>query len=171
MNWVRCAWVCPFPLTDCARIDIDGCLRPGSCINYRWNRLILRICKAPSLRRRPLPNHGMQHSSACLSVIRRPRCRSIICASASGRLCSGTGKFRQKSRVSGVDEQQVIGQAEVEFVLRRWKGMQRTSIFGGVRFQHTDAHVEIYLENDSAALSLPVIQVTRANWLNRNVFS
>jgi undecaprenyl-diphosphatase len=80
------------------------------------------------------------------------------------RWCSGTGKFRQKSRVIGVDEQQVIGQAEVEFVLKEMEGhATNVHYFGGVQFQQYGLHhVEIYLENElRLRFPLPVIQVTR----------
>ena len=38
------------------------------------------------------------------------------------RWCSGSGRFRQKSRIVGADEQQVIAQAEVEFELKEMEG-------------------------------------------------
>src|SRR6266536_727393 len=77
---------------------------------------------------------------------------------------SGPGKFRQKSRIVGVDEQQVIGQAEVEFVLKEMEGhATNVHYFGGVQFQQYGLHhVEIYLENElRLRFPLPVIQVTR----------
>ena len=37
------------------------------------------------------------------------------------RWCSGTGKFKQRSQIVGVDEQNVLAQAEVEFDSRKWK--------------------------------------------------
>src|SRR5438477_378008 len=80
------------------------------------------------------------------------------------RWCSGSGKFRQKSRIVGVDEQQVIAQAEVEFNLKEMEG-HATSVhyFGGVQFQQYGLHhVEIFLENElKMRFPLPVIQVTR----------
>jgi hypothetical protein len=48
------------------------------------------------------------------------------------RWCSGAGKFRQKSRIVGVDEQQVIAQAEVEFGLKEMEGhATNVHYFGG----------------------------------------
>src|SRR3954468_23791504 len=38
------------------------------------------------------------------------------------RWCSGSGSFRQKSRIAGVDEQQVLAQAEVQFELKEMEG-------------------------------------------------
>jgi len=64
--------------------------------------------------------------------------------------------FGQKSRIVGVDEQQVIGQAEVEFVLKK-VGSHATNVhyFGGIQFQQYGLHhVEIYLEMNCGALFL-----------------
>src|ERR1700694_1740185 len=47
------------------------------------------------------------------------------------RWCSGAGKFRQKSRIVGVDEQQVLAQAEVEFVLKEMDGPHAHARFLG----------------------------------------
>src|SRR5437870_12265242 len=38
------------------------------------------------------------------------------------RWCGGTGKFKQRSRIVGVDEQNVIAPAEVEFELKEMEG-------------------------------------------------
>jgi hypothetical protein len=81
------------------------------------------------------------------------------------RWCSGAGKFRQKSRIVGVDEQQVIAQAEVEFLLKEMEGhATNVHYFGGVQFQQYGLHhVEIYLEDElRLRFPLPVIQVTRS---------
>ena len=52
------------------------------------------------------------------------------------RWCGGLGKFRQKSRIVGVDEQQVVAQAEVEFELKEMEGhATNVHYFGGVQFQ------------------------------------
>jgi hypothetical protein len=78
------------------------------------------------------------------------------------RWCSGSGKFRQKSRLVGVDEQQVVAQAEVEFTLKEMEGhATNVHYFGGVQFQQYGMHhVEIYLENElQLRFPLPVIQV------------
>jgi hypothetical protein len=80
------------------------------------------------------------------------------------RWCSGAGKFRQKARIVGVDEQQVIAQAEVEFVLKEMEGhATNVHYFGGVQFQQYGLHhVEIYLENElRLRFPLPVIKVAR----------
>ena len=81
------------------------------------------------------------------------------------RWCSGAGKFRQKSRILGVDEQQVLAQAEVEFELREMEGhATNVHYFGGVQFQQYGMHhVEIFLENElKLRFPLPVVRVTLA---------
>src|SRR5262245_35329698 len=78
------------------------------------------------------------------------------------RWCSGAGKFRQQSRIVGIDEQQVVAQAEVEYLLKEMEGhATNVHYFGGVQFQQYGMHhVEIYLENElRLRFPLPVIQV------------
>jgi hypothetical protein len=78
------------------------------------------------------------------------------------RWCSGSGTFRQKSRIIGVDEQQVLAQAEVEFELKEMEGhATNVHYFGGVHFQQFGLHhVEIFLENElRLRFPLPVIRV------------
>ena len=74
-------------------------------------------------------------------------------------------KGRQQTfRIVGVDEQQVIAQAEVEFVLKEMEGhATNVHYFGGVQFQQYGLHhVEIYLENElQLRFPLPVIKVAR----------
>ncbi|HEX7516342.1 MAG TPA: hypothetical protein VF345_03545 [Chthoniobacterales bacterium] len=66
------------------------------------------------------------------------------------RWCSGSGRFRQESRIVGADEQQVIAQAEVEFELKEMEGhATNVHYFGGIQFQQFSLHhVEIFLENE-----------------------
>src|ERR1041384_7765406 len=61
--------------------------------------------------------HGMQKMIGVVNVIPAPAL-PVTCMRLCiwARWCSGTGKFKQRSRIVGVDEQQVIAQAEVEFV-------------------------------------------------------
>jgi len=67
--------------------------------------------------------NGMQTLVGVINVIPAPQlpvnCMRLCIWS---RWCSGSGKFRQKSRIIGVDEQQVLAQAEVEFELREMEG-------------------------------------------------
>jgi hypothetical protein len=81
------------------------------------------------------------------------------------RWCSGSGKFRQKSRIIGVDEAQVLAQAEVEFELKEMEGhATNVHYFGGVQFQQFGLHhVEIFLENElRLRFPLPVVRVAIA---------
>ena len=78
------------------------------------------------------------------------------------RWCSGAGTFRQRARIVGVDEQQVLAQAEVEFELKEMEGhAKNVHYFGGVQFQQFGLHhVEIFLEDElRLRFPLPVIQV------------
>jgi len=96
--------------------------------------------------------NGMQTLVGVLSVIPAPALPINYI-----RLCIWT-------RVVGVDEQQVIAQAEVEFVLKEMEGhATNVHYFGGVQFQQYGLHhVEIFLENElRMRFPLPVIQVTR----------
>ena len=109
--------------------------------------------------------NGMQTLVGVLSVIPAPTLPiNYIKLCIWARWCSGAGKFRQKSRIVGVDEQQVIAQAEAEFVLKEMEGhATNVHYFGGVQFQQYGLHhVEIFLENElRLRFPVPVIQVTR----------
>ena len=107
--------------------------------------------------------NGMQTLVGVINVIPAPtlpiNCMRLCIWS---RWCSGSGKFRQKSRIIGVDEQQVLAQAEVEFELREMEGQATNAhFFGGVQFQQFGMHhVEIFLENElRLRFPLPVIQI------------
>ena len=81
------------------------------------------------------------------------------------RWCSGMGKFKQRSRIVGVDEQNVLAQAEVEFVLKEMEGhATNVHYFSGVQFQQFGLHhVEIYLGDElRLRFPLPVIQLKTA---------
>src|SRR5215813_11080271 len=80
------------------------------------------------------------------------------------RWCGGVGKFRQRSRIIGVDEQNVLAQAEVEFELKEMEGhATNVHYFGGVQFQQFGLHhVEIYLQEElRLRFPLPVVRVQR----------
>src|SRR5207247_5571498 len=66
------------------------------------------------------------------------------------RWCSGSGRFRQKSRIVGADEQLVIAQAEGEFEMKEMEGhATNVHYFGGVQFQQFGLHhVESFLEDE-----------------------
>jgi hypothetical protein len=80
------------------------------------------------------------------------------------RWCSGAGKFRQRSRIVGVDEQNVLAEAEVEFELKEMEGhATNVHYFGGVQFQQFGLHhVEIYLHDElRLRFPLPVMRIQR----------
>ena len=81
------------------------------------------------------------------------------------RWCSGSGTFRQKSKIVGPDDRQMIAQAEVRFELKEMEGhATNVHYFGGVQFQQFGLHhVEIYLEEElRLRFPLPVVQVKAA---------
>ena len=108
--------------------------------------------------------NGMQTLVGVINVIPAPalpvNCLRLCIWS---RWCSGSGKFRQKSRILGVDEQQVLAQAEVEFELREMEGhATNVHYFGGVQFQQFGLHhVEIFLDDElRLRFPLPVVRMT-----------
>ena len=79
------------------------------------------------------------------------------------RWCSGSGRFRQKSRIIGADEQNVLAQAEVQFELKEMEGhATNVHYFGGVQFQQFGLHhVEIFLGDElRLRFPLPVVKIT-----------
>ena len=110
--------------------------------------------------------NGMQTLVGVINVIPAPAL-PINCLRLCiwTRWCSGTGKFTQRSRIMGVDEQHVIAQAEVEFLLQEMEGhATNVHYFGGVQFQQYGLHhVEIFLGDElKLRFPLPVVQVKRA---------
>ena len=110
--------------------------------------------------------NGMQTLVGIINIIPAPalpvNCYRLCIWS---RWCSGAGKFRQRSRIIGVDEQQVLAQAEVEFELREMEGhATNVHYFGGVQFQQYGLHhVEVFLENElRLRFPLPVVRMTLA---------
>ena len=74
------------------------------------------------------------------------------------------GKFRQRSRIVGADEQNVLAQAEVDFELKEMEGhATNVHYFGGVQFQQFGLHhVEIYLQDElRLRFPLPVVRIQR----------
>jgi hypothetical protein len=110
--------------------------------------------------------NGMQTLVGVINVIPAPALPvNALRLCIWSRWCSGSGKFRQKSRILGVDEHQVLAQAEVEFELREMEGhATNVHYFGGVQFQQFGMHhVEIFLEDElRLRFPLPVVRVTLA---------
>src|SRR5213079_2891267 len=114
--------------------------------------------------------NGMQTLVGVLSVIPAPALPiNYIRLCIWARWCSGAGKFRQKFRIVGVDEQQVIAQAEVEFVLKEMEGhATNVHYFGGVQFQTIRDASRGNLSGERIAPPLPVAGNPghASNWLN-----
>lgn len=81
------------------------------------------------------------------------------------RWCGGEGKFSQQSRIlSCQDDEEVLAESRVEFVLRELEShATNVHVFGGVKFERFGIyHVEVRL-NDELQLRfpLPLVQVQR----------
>jgi hypothetical protein len=78
------------------------------------------------------------------------------------RWCGGVGKFRQSSRILGVDEDQVIAESFIDFELKEFEGhVTNVNLFTGVQFQQFGLHhVEMCLDNELILrYPLPVVRV------------
>ena len=95
--------------------------------------------------------NGMQTLVGVINIVPAPQL-PITCMRLCiwSRWCSGAGRFKQRSRIVGVDEQQVLAQAEVDFELKEMEGhATNVHYFGGVQFQQFGLHhVEIYLQDE-----------------------
>ncbi len=109
--------------------------------------------------------NGMNTLVGVLNVIAAPSLPiSYLRLCIWTRWCSGAGKFKQRSRIIGADEQNVLAQAEVEFELKEMEGhATNVHYFGGVQFQQFGLHhVEIYLQDElRLRFPLPVLRVQR----------
>src|SRR4029077_8711952 len=108
--------------------------------------------------------NGMQTLVGVLNVVAAPALPiNYLRLCIWTRWCSGAGRFRQRARIIGVDEQNVLAQAEVEFELKEMEGhATNVHYFGGVQFQQFGLHhVEIYLGDElRLRFPLPVIRLT-----------
>jgi hypothetical protein len=107
--------------------------------------------------------NGMQTLVGVLNIIPTPKlpvnCMRLCIWT---RWCSGSGKFRQRSKIIGPDDTQIIAQAEVEFLLKEMEGhATNVHYFGGVQFQQFGLHhIEIYLDDElRLRFPLPVVEV------------
>jgi len=66
------------------------------------------------------------------------------------RWCGGFGKFRQTSRILGVEEVQIIAESHIDFELKELEGnVTNVHLFAGVQFQQFGIHhVEILLDGE-----------------------
>jgi hypothetical protein len=79
------------------------------------------------------------------------------------RWCGGVGRFRQNSRIVGVDDQQVLAESQIDFELKELEGhVTNVNLFTGVQFQQYGLHhVEIVLDQElRLRYPLPVIEVS-----------
>ena len=86
--------------------------------------------------------NGMQTLVGVINIVPAPQL-PITCMRLCiwSRWCSGAGRFKQRSRIVGVDEQQVLAQAEVDFELKEMEGhATNVHYFGGVQFQQFGLH-------------------------------
>ncbi|MEY2563817.1 MAG: hypothetical protein QOH88_2010 [Verrucomicrobiota bacterium] len=109
---------------------------------------------------------GMQTLVGVLNVVATPSLPvHYVRLCLWSRWCSGSGRFRQKSRIVGVDDQQVLAQSEVEFELKEMEAhATNVHCFGGVQFQQFGMHhVEIMLEDElRLRFPLPVVRIVTA---------
>ena len=110
--------------------------------------------------------NGMQTLVGVLNVVPTPTLPvNYLRLCIWSRWCSGSGTFRQKSKIVGPDDRQMIAQAEVQFELKEMEGhATNVHYFGGVQFQQFGLHhVEIYLEEElRLRFPLHVVQVKAA---------
>ncbi len=78
------------------------------------------------------------------------------------RWCGGLGKFRQISRILGVEEVQIMAESYIDFELKEFDGtVTNVNVFAGVQFQQYGIHhVEILLDNELILrYPVPVVKV------------
>ena len=78
------------------------------------------------------------------------------------RWYGGFGKFRQTSRILGVEEVQIVAESHIEFELNELDGhVTNVNVFAGVQFKEYGLHhVEILLDDELILrYPLPVIKV------------
>jgi len=80
------------------------------------------------------------------------------------RWCGGHGRFTQRSRVVSPDEDTIIAESRVEFVLQQLDAhATNVHVFGGVKFEKYGIHhIEIYLDDElRMRFPLPVLHVSQ----------
>jgi len=114
--------------------------------------------------------NGMQTLVGVINIVPAPQL-PITCMRLCiwSRWCSGAGRFKQRSRIVGVDEQQVLAQAEVDFELKEME--QEITIRQKCRYNRLDAPLSRYAEIEGATpakgpglrLSEPIIRLPDNN--------
>jgi hypothetical protein len=78
------------------------------------------------------------------------------------RWCGGLGRFRQTSRILGVEEVQIMAESHIDFELKEFDGtVTNVNVFAGVQFQQFGLHhVEILLDHELVLrYPIPVVKV------------
>ena len=114
--------------------------------------------------------NGMQTLVGVLNIVPTPKLPvNYMRLCIWTRWCSGAGRFHQRSKIVGPDDNQTIAQAEVNFDLKEMEGhATNVHYFGGVQFQQFGLHhVEIYL-GDELRLRFPLARHSGQNGLTRS---
>jgi len=95
--------------------------------------------------------NGMQTIVGVVNVVPAPKLPLTffkICIWT--RWCSGQGRFEQRSRIMAPDEEQIIGEAQVNFQLTEIEShATNVHCFGGLQIHHYGVHhVEISLNSE-----------------------
>jgi hypothetical protein len=107
--------------------------------------------------------NGMQSLVGVLSVIpARELPVGLLKLCLWSRWCGGSGRFRQTSRILGVDETRIVAESRIDFELREMEGhVTNVNVFTGLQFQQFGIHhVEILLDDELVIrYPLPVVKV------------
>ena len=107
--------------------------------------------------------NGMQSLVGVLNVIpARTLPVGLLKLCVWTRWCEGIGRFRQGSRILGIDEDQVIAETSIDFELKELDGhVTNVNLFTGIQFQQFGLHhVEIRLDDELfLRYPLPVVRV------------
>jgi hypothetical protein len=107
--------------------------------------------------------NGMQSLVGVLNVIpARALPVGLLKLCVWTRWCEGIGRFRQGSKILGIDEDQVIAESSIEFELKELEGhVTNVNLFTGIQFQQFGLHhVEIRLDDELfLRYPLPVVRV------------
>jgi hypothetical protein len=107
--------------------------------------------------------NGMQSLVGVLNVVpARATPVGLLKLCVWTRWCLGFGKFRQRSRILGTDEDQVVAESFIEFELKELESqVTNVNLFTGIQFQQFGLyHVEISLDDELVLrYPLPVVRV------------
>lgn len=78
------------------------------------------------------------------------------------RWCGGQGAFRQRSVILSSQDEQIVGEAQVDFTLQGLDShATNVHVFGGLKFEHWGVHaIEIHLDGElKLRFPLPVVRI------------